>query len=63
MPTHADLAAKLLRDASVFFRSIAENNPDMKDQMLENAEVYDQVADLVQSSPSAEIDLDDPAEQ
>jgi hypothetical protein len=63
MPTHADLAAKLLRDASVFFRSIAENNPDMKDQMLENAEVYDQVADLVQSAPGAEIDLDDPAEQ
>lgn len=62
MPTHADLAAKLLRDASVFFRSVAESNPGLSEHMMENAEVYAQVADLVQADPTAELDLDDEQE-
>jgi hypothetical protein len=59
MPTHADLAAKLLRDAAKFFRSLGENNPELKTDMEENADVFEQVADLVESDPDGELDSDD----
>lgn len=51
MITHAQLAAKLLRDAAVFFRTIGEQNPPLKTQMGENANVFEQVADLVEREP------------
>lgn len=50
--THAVLAGKLLRDAANFFRTVAEQNPVIKDQMLENASVYDQVATLIETDPT-----------
>ncbi len=56
MPSHAQLAAKLLRDAAVFFRTIAQQNPPLKDQMEENATVFEQVADLVEHNPNGEIE-------
>ena len=62
MATHSDLAAKLLRDAAVFFRHIAEENPDLKADMLDNAEAYEQVADLVQTDPTGVLDLEEDAE-
>ncbi len=55
MPTNAQLAAKLLRDASVFFRHVGEQNPPIADQMNDNAQVYDEVAGLVESDPSGEL--------
>lgn len=55
MPTHAQLAAQLLRDAATFFRTIAEQNEPLKDQMSENAAVFDEVAILVETNPSGEI--------
>lgn len=55
MPTNAELAAKLLRDAAVFFRNVGEQNPPIADQMSQNAEVYDQVAGLVQGDPTGEV--------
>lgn len=55
MPSHAQLAAKLLRDAATFFRTIAEQNPPLKEQMGENASVFDQVADLVERDPNGVI--------
>lgn len=55
MPSHAQLAAKLLRDAATFFRTIAEQNPPLKEQMNENASVFDQVADLVEGDPNGVI--------
>lgn len=51
MATHAELAARLLRDAAFFFRTVAEQNPALQDQMQENATVFDQVADLVEADP------------
>lgn len=56
MPSHAQLAAKLLRDAATFFKTIAEQNPPLKDQMDENADVFEQVADLVETNPNGVIE-------
>lgn len=55
MISHAQLAAKLLRDAAVFFRTIGEQNPPLKPQMEENASVFEQVADLVEHQPNGMI--------
>ena len=41
MPSHAEVAAKLLRDAAGFFRNIGEQNEPLKDQMNENADVFE----------------------
>jgi hypothetical protein len=56
MPTHAYLAAKLLRDAASFFKTIAQQNPPLKEQMDENARVFEQVADLVEHDPVGVIE-------
>ncbi len=56
MPSHAELAAKLLRDASAFFKTIAEQNPPLKEQMDENSDVFEQVADLVEQNPTGQIE-------
>jgi hypothetical protein len=56
MPSHAALAAKLLRDAAVFFRTIGEQNPPLKIQMDENADVFEQVATLVEQDPTGQIE-------
>jgi hypothetical protein len=49
--THAELAARLLRDAAEFFDRLAVDNPDMAEAMQENAAIYAQVADLVEKDP------------
>ena len=50
MPTNSELGAKLLRDAAGFFRDVGEQNP-----MNQNAEMYDQVAQLVATDPNGEL--------
>ena len=59
MATYAQLAAKLLRDAATFFRNVAAQNEALKEQMEDNAAVYDQVADLVEKDPAGTLDLGD----
>ena len=61
MATHAQLAAKLLRDAAVFFRNVGDQNEPLKDQMYDNATVYEQVADLVENDPAGELEFADEA--
>lgn len=51
MATNAELAAKLLRAASNFFRAIGEQNPDLKEQMLTNADACSLIADRVEVDP------------
>lgn len=66
MPTHAEIAAKLLRDAAVFFRTMAEHNEneDFQSQMQENADVFEKVATLVESDPSGQLEgQEQPAEE
>ena len=57
MPTHAEVAADLLKAAAIFFRKIAETNTELKEQMETNAETYDAIAQLVTSDPQGELDL------
>ncbi len=52
MPTYAQLSAQLLRDAAKFFQTIGSQNEPLKDQMDENARVYNQLADLVENDPT-----------
>lgn len=58
MATYAHLAAKLLRDAATFFRNVGNQNPALKEQMLDNADTYDQVAALVEKNPMGILDLE-----
>lgn len=55
MPTHSELAARLLRDAAQFFRSIGQQNDQLNEQMTENANVFEQVAQLVEQDPNGEL--------
>ena len=54
--SHAELAGRLLKDAAGFFRTLAEQNEPIKDQMNENANVYDQIGDLVAEDPLGILD-------
>ncbi len=56
MPSHAELASKLLIDAAAFFRTLAEQNEPLKEQMNENANVFDQMAALLSQSPTGDLD-------
>jgi hypothetical protein len=53
--SHAVLAARLLRDAATFFENIGEQNPDLKEQMTSNADIYTQVANLVETDPTGDL--------
>lgn len=55
MATHAQLAARLLRDAAEFFMHLAKDNPDLADAMSENADIFHQVAGLVETDPMGEM--------
>ena len=59
MATYAQLAAKLLRDAATFFRNVGDQNAPLKEQMNDNAAVYEQVADLLEKNPMGILDLGD----
>lgn len=60
MPTtHSDLAVRLLCDAATFFEAVGEQNPPLREQMVENAEVFRQVAQLVDSDPTGVLQKDD----
>ncbi len=61
MPTNAEIAAQLLRQAGSFFRTIGEQNADLNEQMQENARIYDLVADRVEAQPQG--DASAPVEQ
>jgi hypothetical protein len=55
MATNSELAARLLRDAAEFFRTVGSQNKELKEQMQENADVFEKVADLVEADPTGEI--------
>ncbi len=54
--SHASIAARLMTDAAVFFRSIAEQNEPIREQMEMNASVYDQLAERLALNPTEEIE-------
>ncbi len=57
--THANLAVQLLRDAAGFFRNVGEQNPDLKDNMFDNANVYEEVAQLLENDPEGLVELEE----
>lgn len=57
MPTNIEIASNLLRAAAKFFRAFAEDNPAMRDQMLNNADTYDAVAKMLEDDPNGITDL------
>jgi hypothetical protein len=59
MPTHTELAARLLRDAAAFFRTVGEQNQPLQEQMSENAEVFEQVAGLLETDPNGSLPEED----
>ena len=59
MATYAQLASKLLRDAATFFRNVGTQNEPLKEQMNDNASVYEQVADLLEKDPLGVLELGD----
>jgi len=56
MPTHSELASRLLVDAATFFRTLAEQNPELQEQMNENATVFEQMADLIVNEPQGRLE-------
>ena len=56
MATYAELGARLLRDAAVFFLTIGEQNEPLKEQMIENARVFEQIAQLLEDDPTGVAD-------
>lgn len=55
MATHAEIAAKLLRDTASFFRTLAEQNPALMEAMGENASIFEDVAALVETDPLGQV--------
>ena len=55
MPTHAELAVRLLNDAADFFTALGENNEPLKAQMDENSTVFEQMASLLEQNPQGEL--------
>jgi hypothetical protein len=53
--THAEFAAKLLRNAASIFRTIAGGDPASDDRTDQFASLYEQMADLVEKDPLGEI--------
>jgi hypothetical protein len=55
MPSHAELAARLLSDSAGFFRTLGSQNPDLEQQMTENAGVFEQMSTLLQEDPNGNL--------
>jgi len=59
MANNAELAAKLLRASANFFRAVGEQNPELTEQMLTNAEACDLIAGRVETDPLGVPEADD----
>lgn len=57
--SHVELAIRLLRDAAGFFRNVGEQNRSLKGEMFDNADVYEQVADLLEQDPAGLVELEE----
>ena len=52
---HHELAANLLKDAAAFFRTLGDQNEPIKDQMYENAQIYEQLSALLRINPNEDV--------
>ena len=60
MATNAEIAARLLRDAAGFFRSVGEQNEPLKEHMDNNAQAFEIMADRVEKDPMGEATFGQP---
>ena len=60
MPSNAQVAAKLMRDAAGFFIEIAQQNPSIGKVMEQNAKTFITIAELVEQDPGGECVYLDP---
>ena len=60
MPSNAEVAAKLLRDAASFFIAVGQQNPDLTAEMEINAKTFRGIAALVERDPEGECLYVDP---
>ena len=56
MTTHAELGARLLREAAAFFRRLGEQDEALKEQMIDNSHTFEQVAELLETDPTGVLD-------
>jgi hypothetical protein len=56
MTTIANVGADMLRAAANFFRAVGEENPALSEQMSQNATAYDNVAQLLETDPTKEVE-------
>lgn len=52
MATNAEIAARLLRHAAEFFTMVGEQNPELQEQMTEEAKIFSAVAQVVEEDPT-----------
>lgn len=56
MTTHAELAARLLREAAVIFRTINLPDAEVQQRLDMFGKLYERVADLVEKGPTDPLD-------
>lgn len=57
MPTIAEVGADMLRAAANFFRAVGSENPNLTEQMTQNAKAYDEVAKMLETDPAVEVNM------
>ncbi|HEX6993339.1 MAG TPA: hypothetical protein VF339_04255 [Gammaproteobacteria bacterium] len=55
VPTAAEHAARLLIDAAKFLRAVADRDPDLRDQMRYNADVFERMSALLAKDPLQQV--------
>ena len=58
MTTHAEMAAKLLKESAKFYRAVGSDNPNLHESMESMANACDTVAGLVESDPTGELSIE-----
>lgn len=56
MTTHAELAARLLREAAIIFRTINLPDAEVQRRLDTFGSLYERVAELVEQSPTDPLD-------
>ncbi len=56
MTTHAELAARLLREAAIIFRTINLPDAEVQQRLDTFGQLYERVAELLEEAPTAPLD-------
>jgi hypothetical protein len=56
MTTHAQLAARLLREAAIIYRTLGDDDSEAQQQMNDFGALYERVADMVEADPEGVVE-------